>query len=168
MSKKRKRVSEEVATVEPVALASEVKEVVTDIVENIKEVTAEVDRDSKEEVKSDIVEKKVEEPVVSNEEVEKAGVSPLVMDNDKIIDTYKTFGKCRVVADELVVYDRSPFTRNSNKKILKKGDTFYFDRIHITTGNNVYVSWSGLRGRRNYALFKDLTAGTSPVVRISA
>ena len=41
-----------------------------------------------------------------------------------------------------------------------------FARYFGVDGNNVYVSWGGVNGRRNYALFKNLTTGESPVVQI--
>lgn len=165
MGKKKKRALEEV---EVVSVVEEVKteETSTEECLVVEEVADDIClEESVESPKDDIKEEIVEEI-----EVEKVGsethLTPFIMDTDKIMDTIRKFGKCKIVADELTVYNRSLYTRNSTTRILKKGETFYFDRMHTTSGNNIYVSWTGSNGRRNYALFKDLTTGTSPVIKI--
>lgn len=170
MSKKRKCISEDIMEeVSAMELTEEVKEVVEDIKIESKEIIEEVVEKIEEKVKKDKLAKgSIGEEVFKEKRIETLSTTPKVTITDKIIDTEKVFGKCRVVADELIVYDRSQFSRSSKERILKKGDTFYFDRMHTTTGNNIYVSWNGVNGRRNYTLYKDLTLGTSPVVRISA
>lgn len=165
MGKKRKYTLEEV---EVVSVVEEVKteETSTEECLVVEEVADDIClEESVESPKDDIKEEIVEEI-----EAEKVGnethPTPLVMDTDKIMDTIRKFGKCKIVADELTVYNRSLYTRNSKTRILKKGETFYFDRMHTTSGNNIYVSWTGSNGRRDYALFKNLTTGTSPVIKI--
>lgn len=168
MSKKRKCISEEVEVVKAMELTEEVKEVVEDGKIESKEITEEVVEKIEEKVKKDKLAKgSAGEEVFKEKRIETLSATSKVTVTDKIIDTEKVFGKCRVVVDETVVYDRSQFSRMSKQRKLVKGDTFYFDRMHTTTGNNIYVSWNGVNGRRNYTLYKDLTLGTSPVVRIS-
>ena len=169
MNKKRKRVSEDIMEeVNVVELTEEVKEVAEDIKIESKEIIEEVVEKIEEKVKKDKLAKgSVGEETFKEKRIETLSAEPKVTITDKIIDTEKVFGKCKVVVDETVVYDRSQFSRMSNQRKLVKGDTFYFDRMHTTTGNNIYVSWNGVNGRRNYTLYKDLTLGTSPVVRIS-
>lgn len=99
-------------------------------------------------------------------EIDECGIMPLMSINDRITKTVKDFGKCKVVVDELKVLTRSRFLREYKESTLKMGDTFYFDRIHITTKNYQYVSWDAGNGKKSYVLFKNLDTGVSPVVRI--
>lgn len=78
--------------------------------------------------------------------------------------TESTFGKAKVIVDKIVVYETNVFTNTVRERVLKNGDTFYYDKIH-TDGDKQFVSWKAIFGR-NYTLLKDTETGKSPIVKI--
>lgn len=137
------------------------------VVETVQhqEVCVQKDVEVKKEVKSMDVVEKVVEPKAKSIDVEikkELKVEPVI---DKIIRTESTFGKYRVVDNEITVYAKSKLTGKEETRVLKKGDTFYFDAIHTMENGSVYVSWNG-HTARNYTLIVDSKTKKSPVVKI--
>lgn len=146
---------QEVYVQKDVEVKKEVKSI--DVVEKVFEPKVKsIDVETKKEVKTiDTVEKTVE---IKKE----LKVEPVI---DKIIRTESTFGKYRVVDNEITVYAKSKLTGKEETRVLKKGDTFYFDAIHTMENGSVYVSWNG-HTARNYTLIVDSKTKKSPVVKI--